>query len=104
MHSVPGWLQTAFAEWLTGRLYVDSRGNYRRRIVGSPRHVVTYNRPLKRVYPRNDEFHRAAHRWLVALGIGPDCQTRRRGEMSTLLSIVMVTVLYLYLQSGARRQ
>jgi hypothetical protein len=62
MHIVPEWLQTAFAEWITGRLYVDGRGNYRSRVPG--RRIVAYNRALKRAYPRNDQFHRAAHCWL----------------------------------------
>ena len=71
MHTVPDWLQTAFAEWLTGRLYVDRRGNYRSRVIGHPRHVVTYNRPLKRAYPDNGEFHSAAHRWLFLWELVP---------------------------------
>ena len=62
MHTVPEWLQTAFAEWITGRLYVDGRGNYRSRVLG--RRIVAYNRPLKRAYPNNRDFHGAAHRWL----------------------------------------
>ncbi len=62
MHTVPDWLQTAFAEWVTGRLYVDGQGNYRSRVCN--RRIVPYNRPLKRAYPGNNEFHRAAHRWL----------------------------------------
>jgi hypothetical protein len=62
MHTVPEWLQTAFAEWMTGRLYVDGRGNYRSRPLG--RRIVPYNQALKRAYPRNADFHRAAHRWL----------------------------------------
>src|SRR5437899_1343776 len=45
MHTVPSWLQTAFAEWLTGRLYVDGRGNYRARVIGHPRHVVSVSVP-----------------------------------------------------------
>jgi hypothetical protein len=71
MHTVPDWLQTAFAEWLTGRLYLDRRGNYRSRVLGRPRHVVRYNRPLKRAYPQNGEFHRAAHRWLSLWEVVP---------------------------------
>ena len=62
MHAVPDWLQTAFVEWITGRLYVDGRGNYRSRVLG--RRIVAYNRALKRAYPHNQDFHRAANRWL----------------------------------------
>jgi hypothetical protein len=80
MHTVPEWLQVAFAEWLTGRLYVDGRGNYRLRVLGHPRQVVTYNRPLKRAYPSNGEFHRAAHRWLSLWEVIPTARlTRNRG-------------------------
>ena len=63
MNSVPTWLQQAFSDWITGRLYVDGRGNYRSRV--SRRQVVPYNRPLKRLYAQNAEFHRAAHLWLA---------------------------------------
>jgi hypothetical protein len=71
MHTVPDWLQTAFAEWLTGRLYLDGRGNYRSRVLHRPRQVVGYNRSLKRAYPQNGEFHRAAHRWLSLWEVVP---------------------------------
>jgi hypothetical protein len=80
MHTVPEWLQTAFAEWLTGRLYVDGSGNYRSRGVGCPRHVVSYNRPLKRAYPHNDAFHRAAHRWLSLWELIPSATIERLGR------------------------
>ncbi len=75
MHTVPDWLQTAFAEWITGRLYVDGRGNYRSRVLG--RRIVTYNRALKRAYPHNDEFHRAAHRWLSLWELVPTARLNR---------------------------
>ena len=77
MHTVPDWLQTAFAEWLTGRLYVDSRGNYRARILGRPRYIVPYNRQIKRAYPGNDQFHRAAHRWLSLWEVIPTATIER---------------------------
>jgi hypothetical protein len=64
MHTVPDWLQTAFAEWVTGRLYVDGAGNYRSRVPRRRRDVVAYNRVLRRAYPDNRDFHRAADRWL----------------------------------------
>jgi hypothetical protein len=64
MHTVPDWLQTAFAEWITGRLYLDGRGNYRARVLGHPRRIVGYNRPFKRAYPHHLDFHRAAYHWL----------------------------------------
>ena len=62
MQTIPDWLQSAFLDWLTGRLYVDGRGNYRSRV--RPRSVVPQNRLLRRLYPDNLEFHRAAHCWL----------------------------------------
>ena len=62
MHTVPEWLQTAFAEWATGRLYLDGSGNYRSRLFGC--RLVTYNRALKRAYPRHADFHQAAQGWL----------------------------------------
>jgi len=46
VHTVPDWLQTALAEWVTGRLYVDGAGNYRSKVSG--KRIVPYNRPLKR--------------------------------------------------------
>jgi hypothetical protein len=64
MHTVPDWLQTAFAEWVTGRLYIDAAGNYRKRVADQHRDVVSYNRALKHAYGDNREFHRAAERWL----------------------------------------
>jgi hypothetical protein len=81
MHIVPEWLQTAFAEWITGRLYVDGRGNYRSRVLGRPRCIVGYNRPLRHAYPRNDDFHRAAHRWLSLWELVPTA--RLTGERSS---------------------
>src|ERR1700730_10692058 len=57
MQTIPIWLQTAFAEWISGQLYLDGRGNYRSRPLG--RRIVPYNRPLKRLYPDNAAFHRA---------------------------------------------
>ena len=63
MQTVPVWLQVVFSDWITGRLYVDGRGNYRSRVLG--RRIVPYNRALKRLYPQNDAFHRAAHLWLA---------------------------------------
>jgi len=80
MHTIPDWLQTAFAEWSTGRLYVDGRGNYRSRVLG--RRVVTYNRALKRAYPRNHEFHRAAHRWLSLWEVVPIATIERMERRS----------------------
>ena len=34
MRPLPIWLQTAFSDWMTRRLYVDGRGNYRSRALG----------------------------------------------------------------------
>lgn len=62
MQTIPLWLQTAFSDWLTGRIYIDGRGNYRSR---SPvRRITPYSRALRRLYPDNRAFHRAAHVWL----------------------------------------
>ena len=74
MHTVPDWLQIAFAEWITGRLYVDGRGNYRLRPRGS--RVVPYNRPLRRAYPSNIDFHRAALRWLALWEVIPTARLK----------------------------
>lgn len=63
MQTIPMWLQSAFSDWMTGRLYVDGRGNYRSRV--RPRPIVPFNRQLKRLYPDNQDFHRAAHFWLT---------------------------------------
>jgi hypothetical protein len=82
MHTVPDWLQTAFAEWITGRLYVDGRGNYRSRVLGRTRCIVTYNRPLKRAYPRNADFYRAAGRWLSLWEVIPTANIERIGRQS----------------------
>src|SRR5438105_2983106 len=49
MIAVPLWLQTAFADWLSRRLYVDGCGNYRSRVLC--RRVIPYNRALKYLYP-----------------------------------------------------
>ena len=77
MHTVPNWLQTAFAEWITGRLYIDGRGNYRSRVLGRHRVIVSYNRTLKRAYPHNQDFHRAAHRWLSLWEVIPTATIER---------------------------
>ena len=69
MHTVPDWLQTAFAEWITGRLYVDGRGNYRSRLHRRP--IIPCNRSLKRLYPNNDDFHRATQIWLELRDVVP---------------------------------
>ena len=80
MNTVPRWLQTAFAEWITRRIYVDGRGNYRSRVLG--RRIVAYNRALKRAYPHNDDFHRAADRWLALWELIPTARfaTIERGR------------------------
>jgi hypothetical protein len=63
MQTIPLWLQAAFSDWITRRLYVDGRGNYRSRV--GTRRVVPYNRALRRLYPGNRNFHQAAHLWLT---------------------------------------
>lgn len=80
MHTVPDWLQTAFAEWITGRLYLDGRGNYRRRVLGRPRYIVVYNRAVKRAYPQNQDFHRAAQCWLSLWEAVPTARLTERTE------------------------
>jgi hypothetical protein len=80
MQTVPEWLQIAFVGWITGRLYVDGRGNYRSRAPGRP--IVLYNRALKRLYPQNDDFYQAAHRWLSLWEVVPTARLTgpRRGR------------------------
>ena len=80
MHAVPDWLQTAFAEWVTGRLYLDGRGNYRSRALG--RRIVAYNRSLKRAYPDNQDFHHAATRWLSLWEVIPTARLVDGGRRS----------------------
>ena len=80
MHTVPDWLQTAFAEWITGRLCVDGRGNYRSRALG--RRIVAYNRALRGAYPSNHEFDRAAHRWLSLWEVIPTATITRMERRS----------------------
>ena len=63
MQTIPLWLQDAFSDWLTGRIYVDGRGNYRSRLRHRP--IIQCNRSLKRLFPDNQDFHRAAHLWLA---------------------------------------
>jgi hypothetical protein len=79
MHTVPEWLQTAFADWITHRLYVDGSGNYRSYALG--RRIVAYNRALKRAYPRNDEFRRAAHHWLSLWEVVPTARLTGFGRI-----------------------
>jgi hypothetical protein len=74
MQTIPIWLQQAFIDWLTGRLYVDGRGNYRHRPDGR---IVSHNRALKRLYPENPEFHRAANLWLALWDAVPTAALRR---------------------------
>jgi hypothetical protein len=82
MHTVPEWLQTAFAEWVTRRLYVDRRGNYRARVLGRHHAIVGYNQALKRVYPHHQDFHRAAHRWLSLWELVPTATIERLERQS----------------------
>jgi len=74
MQTIPIWLQTAFADWLTGRIYLDGGGNYRSRLPS--RAIVPYNRLLKRLYPHNGDFHRAADRWLSLWEAVPTARLR----------------------------
>ena len=69
MQAIPLWLQEAFTNWLTGRLYVDGRGNYRSRLHRRP--IIPCNRSLKRLYPDNQDFHRAAQIWLELWDVVP---------------------------------
>ena len=77
MHTIPEWLQTAFAEWITGRLYVDGHGNYRARVLDRPRGVVGYSRALKRAYPHHRDFKQAADRWLSLWEVIPTATIER---------------------------
>ena len=76
MNIIPDWLQTAFVDWLTGRLYVDAAGNYRRRFLGRPRAVIKHNDALRRTYPDSREFQRAAERWLALWEVVPTARLR----------------------------
>ena len=81
MHTVPEWLQAAFAEWITGRLYFDGGETYCSRPLGC--RVVPYHRALKRAYPRHAEFHQAAQRWLSLWEVVPTARLRPRRERSS---------------------
>ena len=76
MQTIPMWLQTAFADWSTGRIYLDGGGNYRSRKTG--RRIVPYNRILKHVYPRNADFHRGAEVWLRLWAEVPTARLRSK--------------------------
>jgi hypothetical protein len=69
MQAIPLWLQQVFSDWLTGRIYVDGRGNYRSRLHRRP--IIPCNRSLKRLYPDNQAFHRAAQIWLELWDVVP---------------------------------
>jgi len=75
MQTLPAWLQQAFCDWLTRRLYLDGGGNYRLRPF---RRIASYNRDLKRVYPNNLDFHHATHLWLTLWEAVPTAKLRRR--------------------------
>jgi hypothetical protein len=72
---IPLWLHTAFSDWMTGRIYLDGRGNYRSHV--PPRRIVPYSRALKRLYPNSAEFHRAAHRWMALWEAVPTARLAR---------------------------
>jgi hypothetical protein len=74
MQTIPVWLQAAFIDWLTGRLYVDGRGNYRLR---PDRRVVPYNQAMKRLYPQNTAFRQAANLWLALWDAVPTARLKR---------------------------
>ena len=80
MQTIPTWLQQAFIDWLTQRLYLDGGGNYRLHL---SRRIAPYNRSLKPLYPHNHDFHTAAHAWLSLWEHVPTAQLngtqRRRG-------------------------
>ena len=77
MLTIPTWLQSAFADWISWRIYVDRRGNYRSRSRVGRRRIVPFNRPLKRLYPDNRDFHRAADRWLALWDAVPTARLTR---------------------------
>ena len=86
MQTIPTWLQAAFADWVTKRIYVDRCGNYRQSdTLSDP--IVVYNDRLKAVYPHHQEFQRAALLWLALweevptakLGLS-DCLRRATAE------------------------
>ena len=75
MQVIPVWLQRAFIDWLTRRLYLDGGGNYRLR---PARRIATYNRQLKALYPDNQRLHAAAAAWLALWDHVPTSHRRRR--------------------------
>jgi hypothetical protein len=74
MQTIPTWLQQAFCDWLTRRLYLDRGGNYR---LCPSRQIASYNRRLKGVFPRNQEFHRASQAWLSLWETVPSARLSR---------------------------
>lgn len=75
MQTIPRWLQHAFSDWLTRRLYLDGGGNYRSR---PSRRIAAYNRQLKSLYPDNQRFHQAAQAWLTLWEHVPTAAVRCR--------------------------
>jgi hypothetical protein len=75
MQTMPIWLQQAFSDWVTRRLYVDGHGNYRLYVPRRP--VAPYNRRLKRLYPNNQDFHEAANLWLALWDAVPTARLQR---------------------------
>lgn len=54
-------LGQAFDDWTAGRAYLDNAGNYRLRDGDSRKgQVAPWNKPIKRAYPDNAVFHKAA--------------------------------------------
>jgi predicted ABC-type ATPase len=58
-------LEQAFADWKSGRAYIDNRGTYRLRAegqkTGSSRTVAPWSGLVKSLYPDNLDFHKAAN-------------------------------------------
>jgi hypothetical protein len=82
--TIPVWLQVAFSDWITGRIDLDEGGNYRSRLPRRP--VVPYNRLLKRLYPNNQDFQRAADLWLSLWEAVPTARLKQGDRISRAAS------------------
>jgi hypothetical protein len=77
MQVIPVWLQSAFIDWLTRRLYLDGGGNYRLR---PARRIAPYNRQLKTLFRDNQQFHTGAQAWLALWDQVPTARLTKRRQ------------------------
>jgi hypothetical protein len=87
MQTIPTWLQQAFCDWLTRRLYLDGGGNYRLR---PAQRIAPCNRKLRALYPDNQAFHTAAHAWLALWDSIPTARLNRERHPQRTRSRAMV--------------